>query len=291
LIIDFKNQNTKYILDYFRNNDISDKVINIEILETDLQKIGYKSWIDLAQIFFFKLIKSSIQNDTVILTFEKLNQNNSFHKEKQHHEKYGIDSQFFNIEKNNYFSFLFFYENALNFINIQNKKRILNLGVNKGDEFQVIKNIVSKENFETKKLIGIDYSNSVIKYAKSRFDNNNISFLCHDINKIDELNLSKFDLIITIGTLQSSNINFKLTFQSLIQKYLSTDGALVLGFPNCRWIDNEMVFGANVPHYNFSEMSLVIKDIYFCKKYLQQKKFKVTITGKDYIFLTARKIN
>ncbi|MGE4473070.1 MAG: methyltransferase, partial [Sulfuricurvum sp.] len=32
------------------------------------------------------------------------------------------------------------------------------------------------------------------------------------------------------------------------------------------------------------------KDIYYCKKYLQQKKFRVTLTGKDYLFLTATKI-
>jgi hypothetical protein len=32
------------------------------------------------------------------------------------------------------------------------------------------------------------------------------------------------------------------------------------------------------------------KDVYFCKKYLQQKKFKVTLTGKEYVFLTANAI-
>ncbi|MEA3289058.1 MAG: methyltransferase, partial [Campylobacterota bacterium] len=44
------------------------------------------------------------------------------------------------------------------------------------------------------------------------------------------------------------------------------------------------------PNYNFSEMSILYKDVQFCKKYLQQKKFRVTITGKDYIFLTATSI-
>ncbi|MEA2019584.1 MAG: methyltransferase, partial [Campylobacterota bacterium] len=38
------------------------------------------------------------------------------------------------------------------------------------------------------------------------------------------------------------------------------------------------------------EMSNLYKDVNFCKKYLQQKKFRVTITGKDYIFLTATSI-
>jgi hypothetical protein len=51
-----------------------------------------------------------------------------------------------------------------------------------------------------------------------------------------------------------------------------------------------MVYGAKAPNYPFSELSLVLKDIHFTKKYLQQKKYRVIITGKDYLFLTARKL-
>jgi hypothetical protein len=76
----------------------------------------------------------------------------------------------------------------------------------------------------------------------------------------------------------------------IVQNYLKKDGSMILGFPNCRWIDGEMVYGAKAKNYSFSEMSLLYKDVIFCKKYLQQKKFRVTITGKDYIFLTATSI-
>ncbi|MFA6630197.1 MAG: methyltransferase, partial [Sulfuricurvum sp.] len=104
------------------------------------------------------------------------------------------------------------------------------------------------------------------------------------------LNLGRFDLIITIGTLQSSTLEFKSLFASLVQEYLSKEGAIILGFPNCRWMGGEMIYGAKAPNYPYSEMSILIKDIYYCKKYLQQKKFRVTLTGKDYLFLTATKI-
>ena len=73
----------------------------------------------------------------------------------------------------------------------------------------------------------------------------------------------------------------------IVQELLNRDSAIVLGFPNCRWIDGEMVYGARVPNYSFSEQSLVIKDIYWIKKYLQQHKFRVMITGKEYLFLSA----
>ena len=144
--------------------------------------------------------------------------------------------------------------------------------------------------FEEKEFVGIDYSSSAIEHAKENFAHSNTEFICHDINKLGELELGRFDLLISIGTLQSSNINFNLTFMDLYQNYLEKGGSIILGFPNCRWIDGEMVYGAKAPNYPFSEMSLVLKDIHFCKKYLQQKKYRVVVTGKDYLFLTARKI-
>ena len=105
-----------------------------------------------------------------------------------------------------------------------------------------------------------------------------------------ELNLKKADLLISIGTLQSSGLNFKLLFMDLIQNYLEDKGSVILGFPNCRWIDGESIYGAKAANYSYSEQSVLYKDVYFCKKYLQQKKYRVTLTGKNYLFLTATSI-
>jgi len=291
--INLKNKSSFEILEFFENSDFTDvELLQIDILESDLENIGYKSWIDIAQLYLFKMITPTIvNNDSLILNFKKLNQSISFHSSSdKSSEKYGTQSEFFNIDKNSQFSFLYHYKKALEFIDIEDKQRILNIGINKGDEFKVIKEILPFSSFEKKEFIGVDYSSSAIQYALLELPYKNMNFLCEDINQIDSLNLGKFDLIVSIGTLQSVNIDFKKTFMNLFQNYLESNGAIVLGFPNCRWIDGEMVYGAVVPHYNFSEMSTVIKDIYFCKKYLQQKKYRVTITGKDYIFLTARKM-
>ena len=292
MLVNLEQKNSFEVLDFFENSLIDDgEILEIKVLPSDLEMIDYKSWIDIAQLYYFKMITPRIIDNNIILQFQKLNQQQSFHNsEDKTNEKYGIKSEFFTIDKNSQFSFLYHYKKALEFIDIYSKKSILNIGVNKGDEFVVIKNMLSDNIFLEKKLAGIDYSKSAIEYAKSHLPYSNIRFLSEDINNIDELDLGKFDLIVSIGTLQSVNIDFKVTFMNLVQNYLEKDGAMILGFPNCRWIDNQMVYGAVVPHYNFSEMSTVIKDIYFCKKYLQQKKFRVTITGKDYIFLTARKL-
>ena len=293
MLIDLKGQTSSVILEYFEKLDVEDgQTIEIEVLESDIESIGYKAFVDLAQLFFMKMLTPVQKDDnTVILKFQKLHLNSSFHKaDDKSSEKYGVESEFFTIDKTAQFSFLYHYQKALEFINIKNKKRVLNLGVNKGDEFKVIKEMLGENVFKSIEFTGIDYSQSALQYASNDLSYDNVDFICHDINRLDELNLGKFDLIISIGTLQSSNINFNASFMSIYQNYLQKGGAVILGFPNCRWIDGEMIYGAKAPNYSFNEMSLVLKDIHFCKKYLQQKKYRVTITGKDYLFLTARKI-
>ncbi len=283
--------NSRELLELFKNSSLKAKeVLEVKLSNEKVESIGYKAFVDLAQLFFMKMLSPIYEDEKTILRFYKLDTDSSFHKTQNSTEKYGTDSKFFSIDKTEQFSFLYHYQEALKFINIKDKKRVLNLGVNRGDEFKVIKEMLEANDFKEKEFVGIDYSASAIEYAKNDFDDKNIEFINHDINALDELDLGRFDLIISIGTLQSSGINFNSTFMSIYQNYLKKDGAIILGFPNCRWIDAEMVYGAKAPNYAFSEMSLVLKDIHFCKKYLQQKKYRVVVTGKDYLFLTARKI-
>ncbi len=250
---------------------------------------GYKALVNLCEILFCKMTTPIIlENNIVKIGFKKLDTSNSFHTSLENNrEKYGKDSVFATINKNKEPSFVVSYIKALRHIKLEKKYRVLNLGINKADEFEIIDEVFCTKNIE---FVGIDYCKSAINEANKKFENKeNFKFFAHDINRLEELNLGKFDLIISIGTLQSSNIDFKLTFMNLVQNYLQKEGSLILGFPNCRWIDGEMVYGAKMPNYNFSEMTLLIKDIYFCKKYLQQKKFHVLLTGKEYIFLSANK--
>ena len=253
---------------------------------------SYKSWTDLAEILFSRLFILEIKEQTILLQFLKLDLNESFHNDlnNDRNEKYGENSTFFKINKNEEPAFLNAYSYALKNAKVNEKKNILNLGINKADEFEIIKNVVDSKIFDEINFVGIDYSKSAIDFAKNRFPSKNFTFYNHDINKLNELNLEKSDLIISIGTLQSSSLNFKLLFMDLVQNYLEDNGSIILGFPNCRWINGEMIYGAKAANYSYSEQSVLYKDVYFCKKYLQQKKYRVTLTGKNYLFLTATSI-
>jgi ubiquinone/menaquinone biosynthesis C-methylase UbiE len=294
MTLNLRGKTSNKILECFEALDIEGgEVVEAELLESDIATIGYKAFADLAQLYFMKLLTPVKKDETtIILRFQKLHVKNSFHNSDDNgSEKYGVESDFFAIDKTAQFSFLYHYKKALEFVNIKGKKRVLNLGVNRGDEFDVIRNMFTDEEFGSVEFVGIDYSASAIEYAKKEFlQYKNVEFFCHDINRLEGLELGKFDLIISIGTLQSSNIEFNAAFMSIYQNQLSSGGAMVLGFPNCRWIDREMIYGAKAPNYSFSELSLVLKDIHFCKKYLQQKKYRAVVTGKDYLFLSARKI-
>ncbi len=251
---------------------------------------GYKTWVDLAHTLGCKMLTPVVIDDDFILVKLQKLQVESFHSvDASKEEKYGVDSIFAHIHKNEEFAFLHAYTQALHNVNLPTRKRILNLGINSGDEFELIKKV--SENFSTYELVGIDYCHSAIQHARQKFQNDkNITFYAHDINKLSSLELGRFDLLISIGTLQSTTLSFQKVLMDMVQNHLYKEGSIILGFPNCRWIDGEMIYGAKMRNYNFSEMSNLYKDVNFAKKYLQQKKFRVTITGKDYIFITATSI-
>lgn len=266
--------------------------ISFHIPNPDLDK-GYKRWVNLAELHHCRMLTPiKIDENIVELTFKRLDNKESFHtiSVEDKKEKYGTASKFFEIHKNEEPTFLYAYYQALNAVKIKTRKHILNLGINKGDEFELIEQMITVNAFNKIEFTGIDHSTSALAYAKKRFPQDNVTFYKHDINQIKALNLNRADLIISIGTLQSPSINYKPFLMSLVQEHLTYDGAFILGFPNSRWIDGELIYGAKAPNYPYSEMSLLFNDVIFAKKYLQQKKFRVTLTGREYIFLTATRI-
>jgi hypothetical protein len=62
---------------------------------------------------------------------------------------------------------------------------------------------------------------------------------------------------------------------------------VIFGWPNCRYVDGEVEFGARVKNLRQPELGLVIKDIAFYRKYLSQHHRQVFVTGKHYLLVTA----
>jgi len=250
-------------------------------------------WLELAELLGCRMSvpQKHSKAPLVRISYTKLSPT-SFHTDevKKKEEKYGKDSHFSRIQKMEEAAFFYYYRQALQNVKVGKRSRILDLGINRGDEFDVIRTMVDHDTYRHMDLVGIDHSHTALQYANECFPENNVTFYAHDINHLDQLKLGRFDLLVSIGTLQSPGIEYKPFLMELVQKYLTDNAALILGFPNSRWISGEMVYGAKAPNYAMSEMSLLFNDVIFAKKYLQQKKYRVTITGKQYLFLTATKI-
>ena len=249
-------------------------------------------WMELAELLECRmLLPQPLEGHRVRITYEKRS-NDSFHTHTptSKEEKYGSRSHFAKIHKMEEAAFLYYYIQALENVKIHHRKTVLNLGVNRGDEFGVIRNMLESNTYKRMKLIGIDHSQSALDDAKKVFPEPHVTFHAHDINDLKSLDLPKADLLVSIGTLQSPGIHYKPFLMELVQKHLKKDSALILGFPNSRWEGGEMLYGAKAPNYAMNEMSLLFNDVMFAKKYLQQKKYRVMITGKQYFFLTAVKI-
>ena len=305
----FTHHTMQEIFPILQNALKTDRSVSFEVLNPDLGEgyagnlitiedksyiyRGYKAWTDLAELLMCKILTPKESSyPLVTIYFEKLETQSSFHLDTQtpKEEKYGTESHFFQINKMEEPAFLYYYNQALTNVNIECRSHILNLGINRGDEFEIIRNRLDTNKYQNMEFVGIDHSKTAIEHAETFFKGDNVHLYTEDINHLDTLNLGKFDLLISIGTLQSPSINFKPFFMSLVQNYLEKNGAIILGFPNSRWVGGEMIYGAKAPNYTMSEMSLLYNDVIFCKKYLQQHRYRVTITGKQYIFLTATKI-
>ncbi len=252
-----------------------------------------KSWASLAELLGYRmLLPQPATYPLVTIHYQKLQPISSFHTDavEEITEKYGSSSIFARIHKLEEPSFAWHYHHALEAVKIHTRTRILNLGINKGYEFLGIRTHTKEAIFAGMALTGVDYSRSAITQARANLPYPNVTLYCHDINALAALQLPRQDLILSISTLQSPGIQTKTLVMSLVQEHLNPTGAILFGFPNARWIDGELIYGAKAPNYPYPEMSLLIKDIYWIKKYLQQHKFRVTITGKEYLFLTATKI-
>ena len=249
---------------------------------------SYRSWAVLAEQLGCRMLTPRPHDPwRVRITFQKLGED-SFHRERGA-GKYGLHSPFARIRKEEEPAFYHYYLRALQRLGVAKRRRILALGLNRGDELEPIRELAG-DAFGEMEIIGIDLACDALATAQKRFAPV-LRTRCHDLNALAELDLGRFDLILSIGTLQSPGIKTKPLVMELVQQHLCDDGALLLGWPNARWIDGELLYGARAPNYPFSELSLVIKDLFWIRKYLQQHRYRVVVTGREYLFLEATRIN
>jgi SAM-dependent methyltransferase len=239
----------------------------------------FRVWVDLAERLGMRLLTPRpIESPLVRLTFEPLDRDARLRPSAEDPtEKYGADSEFARISKLEDPGFVIDFEEALARIELPAEPRVLDLGVNTGDELALL------DGLGDAKIVGIDHSASAIAVARERFPHAELHVA--DLNSLPPL--GKFDLVISLGTLQSPGVDDREVLRRIVQDHLAPRGAVILGIPNCRYIDGEVEYGTRVVNRREPELGLLVKDVAFYRKYLQQHDRQVFVTGKHYVLVTA----
>jgi 2-polyprenyl-3-methyl-5-hydroxy-6-metoxy-1,4-benzoquinol methylase len=246
----------------------------------------WRVWIDLADRLGLRMATPRTAEGLVLLRFEALDLGPGRSAAPDgpptadDPERYGAGSEFARIAKLEDPGFVIDLREALARAALPGDARVLDLGVNSGDELELV-----LEAAPGAQITGVDHAASALAVAGARFPG--ARFVAADLAALPTLSLGQFDLVLSIGTLQSGALDDRAVLRQAVQHHLAPAGSIILGIPNCRYVAGELAHGARMRNFAQPELGLVIKDIAFYRKYLQQHHRQVFVTGKHYLFVTG----
>lgn len=248
----------------------------------------YRVWLDLADRLGLRLLTPTRLTDGLVeLRLERLDERARWQAPGLDvTERYGQASGFQRISKLEDPDLLLDVGDALARMHLPARPRILDIGVNRGDTLALLC-ALRPELTDAAEFIGVDHSASAIALARERFPAANFRFITADAAALPDLDIGPLDLAISMGTLQSPGVDDRALLRHLVQDRLGRSGALLLGVPNCRYLDGERLHGARIKNLREPELSLVIADIAYYRRYLQQHRRHVYVTGRSYLLVTA----
>lgn len=205
-------------------------------------------------------------------------------------ERYGTTSGFARIARAEDPGWIIDLDEALDRIPLPAAPRILDLGANTGDLLALL--VTLRPALAAAELVAVDHSASAVAAATDRFAAAGLRARCvradlADLAGLAALDLGRFELVVSVGTLQSSTLDGRALLRAVVQDHLAPAGSVLLGVPNCRYLDGETLHGARMKNFRQPELGLLIKDVAFYRKYLQQHRRRVYVTGKDYLLVTG----
>jgi len=194
------------------------------------------------------------------------------------HERYGVGSSFDRIATLDDPTLLVDLDDALARLVLPPGARVLELGCGRGAFAAWLRHRRPDVVF-----VGVDHSASAL--AAARAVDPAGTFVERDLASLADL--GRFDLIVAIGVLQSRDLDDRELVQRVVTTHLTPDGGVLLGIPNCRYRDGELRPGARQKNYAQPELGLVVRDLAYYRRYLQQKRRRVFITGRHTLLVTA----
>jgi len=254
-----------------------------------LRARGMRVWADLAEVLGLRLlVPRPAEPPFTTLVFEVMDQSADLHAAlpTESTMRYGATSPFTRIDKLEDPWFLHTYRLALEEIAPRPDDRVLFAGCGRGDEIALL---LSREGIEPERIriTGIDHAGSALDAARARFPH--ARFLEADLGRLDILEDVRYALIVAIGVLQSPGLDGKSLFQRLLDRHLCQRAGVIIAWPNVRYVDGELCFGARSKNYRSGELGLLVKDLAWYRGLLAKRGFTTTIRGKYDLILSARR--
>lgn len=195
---------------------------------------------------------------------------------------YGPDTDWARVDKLEDPVFLLTFVEALRRVNPPAGGQVLALGVNAGRELDAL-NIAFPQRELT--VLGVDIEPAALNAAKKKYPQ--WEFRVLDVNNLPDPMLGRFDLIIALSLLQSPGVKQDVLLAALRKHHLTSLGGLILGFPNARYRDGHLSYGARMRNFARPDLSLLMADVTNARRGLQKHGFKVFVTGKYEVLVTA----
>lgn len=199
-------------------------------------------------------------------------------------QDYSADSEFARVNKLEDPIFLLTLVEALRRAAPPAGGRVLALGVGSGRELAALALAFPDTPFEG---MGLDIDASALAVAQARHPE--FCFRQQDINTLSSnaSDIGRFDLVLALSVLQSPGVSLDGVLRSLHRSHLTPSGGLVLGFPNARYSGGELSYGARLRNFARPDLSLLFADVAQTRRYLQKHGYKVFVTGKYEVLVTA----
>ncbi len=178
--------------------------------------------------------------------------------------------------------FLFTLQEALRRVAPPAGGRVLALGVNAGRELDALALTFPDRALH---VTGLDLDPEAVAAARARHPGGH--FEVRDVRDLPDETLGRFDLVLALSLLQSPGIRQDVLISALVRGHLTVGGGLILGFPNARYRDGTLSYGARTRNYRRPDLSLITADVTDARRRLHKHGFRVFVTGKYELLVTA----
>ncbi len=200
----------------------------------------------------------------------------------RHDERYGAHSEFQRVDKLEEPTFVQDALEALGRVPLAPGARVLHVGVGSGNELRLLDLAYPGHALD---VVGIDVSASALDLARTRFPR--ARFERVDANDLPDASLGRFDLIVCLSVLQSPGVDLDPVLRALRREHLAPGGSLLLGFPNGRYEGGRLTYGARLVNFRRPDLSLLVRDVAHVRRHLQKHDFRVFVTGRYEVLVTA----